>query len=55
MFAASDEMHQWIADAARHGSVWDVGLDTVGSGCGAGMVMGLRLFMQKFTHSTTNH
>ena len=55
VFAASDEMHQWIADAARHGSVWDVGLDTVGSGCGAGMVMGLRLFMQKFTHSTTNH
>ena len=47
VFAASDEMHQWIADAARHGSAWDVVLDTVGSGCGSAVVMGVYWLLEK--------
>lgn len=49
VFAASDEMHQWIADAARHGSAWDVVLDTVGSGCGAGSLFGIVFYQKKLS------
>lgn len=52
VFAASDEMHQWIADAARHGSVWDVVLDTVGSGCGSAVVMGFASLWRKHRSKT---
>ena len=48
LFAATDELHQWLAGAERHGSVWDVMLDTVGSGCGCTIMMVLhRLFVIK--------
>ena len=52
VFAASDEMHQWIADAARHGSAWDVVLDTVGSGCGSAVVMGFASLWRKHRSKT---
>ena len=52
VFAASDEMQQWIADAARHGSAWDVVLDTVGSGCGSAVVMGFASLWRKHRSKT---
>ena len=52
VFAASDEMHQWIADAARHGSAWDVVLDTVGSGCGSAVVMGIASLWRHYRSKT---
>ena len=45
-FAATDELHQWLADAGRQGSGWDVLLDTIGAGCGSGGFFALNFLVQ---------